>query len=151
LLGTVRATMGVTVLGGSVSLALFSCGTPHTALRYTEDMEPGPVHYGAVATSKAMASSRGLPRDIGCIDGGCVLNAGPTKEGGHADRLECFDIVGRLGWRRDVDDAFHSSLEERERRMPFIALRSGATKGHLVDCYSSYERHAHISWRRRKN
>ncbi len=57
---------------------------------------------------------RGLPGDMGGIEGLGFLLLGPAEEGGHPDRLHRFDVVGRLrGWG-NVDDAFPHSVEAQE-------------------------------------
>ena len=53
---------------------------------------------------------RGLPGEVGGIERFGLLCVCPAEEGGHADRLHRFDVVGRIGGRRDVEDALPETV-----------------------------------------
>jgi len=72
---------------------------------------------------------RGLPGEVGGVERFGLLCVCPADEGGHPDRLEGFDVVGRIGGRRDVEDALPHAVEA-QKELDFFGSGEGAADLH---------------------
>ena len=66
---------------------------------------------------------------MGRVEGLGFLLLSPAEQRGHPDRLHRFDVVGRRGWRRDVDDALPHAVEALEE-LNFFGAREAPCNFH---------------------
>ncbi len=69
---------------------------------------------------------RGLPREMGRIEALGLFVLSPAEQRGHSDRLHGFDVIGRLGRGRDVDDLRFFHYRDKDKVEVDCVITRGA-------------------------